>query len=94
MANQSKFDYIDGQPDEEQIISWSEEFFFNILSMLNSFYSQNGYKDAGERLKSVSFDKLVNDQLENENDEVKTIAIRRVKELAEIEIDFLSSYSS
>ncbi len=93
MTNISKFDHIDGQPDEDQILVWSEEFFFNLLNLLNAFFSNVDIKDAAERMSLIPFDQLVLEQLMDESESVKAIATARVTELAEIEVGFLKAYS-
>jgi hypothetical protein len=90
---QSRFDHIDGKPDEDQVCEWADQFFFNLLNTLNSFYAQVEFKNAGERLRSVPFDKLVAEQLTGESDEVLGIAIGRVRELLDNEVEFLDAYS-
>ena len=90
---QSRFDHIDGKPDEDQVCEWADQFFFSLLNTLNSFYAQVEFKNAGERLKAVPFDKLVMEQLSAESDEVREIAISRVKELLDNEVEFLNAYS-
>ncbi len=93
MTNISKFDHIDGQPDEDQILVWSEEFFFNLLSLLYAFFSNVDIKDAAERMSLIPFDQLVLEQLMDESEVVKAIATARVNELAEMEVGFLKAYS-
>ncbi len=93
MTNISKFDHIDGKPDEDQILAWSEEFFFNLLNVLNAFFANVDIKDAVERMSLVPFEQLVLEQLTDESEGTKAIATARVKELAEMEISFLKAYS-
>lgn len=90
---QSRFDHIDGRPDEDQVCNWTDGFFFSLLNTLNSFYAQVEFKNASERLQAVPFDKLVLEQLTGESDEVMEIALNRVKELLDNEIEFLKAYS-
>ena len=90
---QSRFNNIDGRPDEDQVCDWTDQFFFGLLNTLNSFYAQVEFKNAGERLKAVPFDRLVLEQLAGESDEIREIAVNRVKELLDNEIEFLNAYS-
>lgn len=90
---QSRFDHVNGKPDEDQVCDWVDQFFFGLLNTLNSFYAQVELKNAGERLNAVPFDKLVLEQLAGETDEVKEIAVSRVKELLDNEVEFLNAYS-
>lgn len=89
----SKFDHIDGRPDEEQVLAWSEQFFFNLLNVLNAFFSNVDIKDAAERMSLIPFDQLVLEQLEDESEEIRAIATARVIELAEMEVSYLQAYS-
>ena len=89
----SKFDHIDGQPDEDQILTWTEEFFFSLLNVLNAFFSNVDIKDAAERMSLIPFDQLVLEQLTDESDAIKAIATTRVTELAEMEVSYLRAYS-
>ncbi|KUG04217.1 hypothetical protein ASZ90_018437 [hydrocarbon metagenome] len=89
----SKFDHIDGQPDEDQVLTWTEEFFFSLLNVLNAFFSNVDIKDAAERMSLIPFDQLVLEQLTDESDAIKTIATTRVTELAEMEVSYLRAYS-
>jgi hypothetical protein len=88
----SKFDFVDGKIDEDQIQLWCEEFFFNMLNLLNAFFSHVDIKDAAERMSLIPFDQLVCDQLQDESEEVRAIASKRIMELAEIEISHLEAY--
>lgn len=88
----SKFDHIDGRPDEEQVEAWAEAFFFNLLNVLNAFFSRVDINEAAERMSLIPFDKLILEQLEDESEEVKQIATRRIVELAETEVTFLKAY--
>jgi hypothetical protein len=49
-------------------------------------------KDAAERMSLIPFDQLVCDQLQDESEEVRAIASKRIMELAEIEISHLEAY--
>ena len=86
----SKFNFIDGKIDEDQIQLWCEEFFFNMLNLLNAFFSHVDIKDAAERMSLIPFDQLVCDQLQDESEEVGPSPAREY-ELAEIEISHLGS---
>lgn len=88
----SKFDHIDGRPDEEQVEIWAEEYFFNLLNILNAFFSRVDINEAAERMSLIPFDQLILEQLEDESEEVKQIAARRILELAETEVAFLKAY--
>lgn len=92
MIQLSKFEHKDGKPDEMQVEEWTETYFFNLMTVLNSFLSHVDVAEAVTRLKSIPFDQLVCDELEGEQAAVREIASARIKELAEAEISFLESY--
>ena len=94
MIHISKFEHVDGQPVEEQVEEWAETYFFNLMNILNSFLSHVEVSEAVERLKSIPFDQLVIEELEGEDQAVMTIAINKIREMAEAEISFQESYIS
>jgi hypothetical protein len=88
----SKFEHVDGSPVEEQVEEWAESYFYNLMTILNSFLSHVDVAEAVARLKSIPFDELVVEELEGENEAVLTIAVAKVLELVEAEISFQESY--
>lgn len=92
MLQISKFEHIDGQPNESQVEEWTETYFFNLMTILNSFLSHVAVEEAAARLKSIPFDQLVQEELEGEQESVLALAVARIRELAETEISFLESY--
>jgi hypothetical protein len=92
MIQLRKFEHKDGKPDEMQVEEWTETYFFNLMTVLNSFLSHVDVAEAVIRLKSIPFDQLVREELEGEQAEVLEIASARINELAEAEIAFLESY--
>lgn len=88
----SKFEHIDGKPVEEQVEEWAETYFYNLMTILNSFLSHVDVAEAVARLKSIPFNELVAQELEGEDQAVLTIAVTKVCELAEAEISFQESY--
>lgn len=88
----SKFEHIDGKPNEIQVEEWTETYFFNIMTILNSFLSRVAVEEAAARLKSIPFDELLMEELEGEQEAVIEIAVNRIRELAEAEVSFLESY--
>ncbi len=90
----SRFNLVDGKIDEDEILIWSEEFFFNMLNLLNAFFANVDIKDAAERMSLIPFGQLVCDQLVDESEEIRAIATARVIELAEMEVSYLKAYSS
>jgi hypothetical protein len=92
MPGISKFDHIDGKPDEEQIENWVEEYFHNMLNILNTFFTVLDLKEALARMKAIPFESLIKEQLEDESEEVLKIAVARLNELLAIEIEFREYY--
>jgi hypothetical protein len=92
MMHVSKFEYVDGNPVEEQVEEWAETFFFNLMTILNSFLSYVDVAEAVARLKSIPFDELVREELEGEDKAVVNIAVTKVLELTEAEISFQECY--
>lgn len=92
MLEISKFDHIDGKPDEEQIENWVEEYFHNMLNILNTFFTVIDLEEALARMKAIPFETLVKEQLEDESEEVLEIAVARLKELVAIELEFRECY--
>lgn len=88
----SKFDFLDGRPDEEQIETWVEEYFHNMLNILNTFFTVIDLEEAVARMKAIPFETLLKEQLEDESEEVLEIAIARLKELLAIELEFRECY--
>lgn len=94
MFQQSKFDSYGAAPIEEQVHEWTEQFFINMMNILNSFYARVSLEDTLNSLKGIDFTHLVREQLEDESDEIKSIAIAKITELAAQEIAYLESYSA
>ncbi|MDD2620457.1 MAG: hypothetical protein PHC92_07300 [Syntrophomonadaceae bacterium] len=92
MINISKFDSVNGVPDEDQIENWVAEFFHSLLNMFNSFFCKLELEDAYARMSIIPFEKLVKEQLEDEKEEVINIAVAKIKQLVETELDFMRSY--
>jgi len=91
---QSKFDLSGKTPIEEQVHDWTEQFFYNLMNILNSFYTRVSIEETLKSLKSIDFTRLVLEQLEDESDEIKTMASAKVVELARVEIEYMEAYSS
>ena len=89
---QQKFDLNSGNVSE-QVEEWVEQFFFSLMNTLNGFFSNITVKETLERLKCINFADLALEQLEEENDLIKSIAAAKIQELAEREIRYLEAYS-
>lgn len=88
----SKFDSVDGVPDEDQIQAWVESFFQNTIMVLNSFFVHVTPAEAVERIAQVPFAKMVAEELEDENETVINMAIEIINELASVELEFMRAY--
>lgn len=93
MYKLSKFESINGKPNREQIETWTESYFFNLLNTLNAFFSHVDVKEAASRMSVIPFDELVKEQLEDESEEIIQIAVEKITELMEIEMEFIESYA-
>ena len=93
MINLSKFESINGKPDEEQVLNWTDAYFFNLMNIFNSFLSHLDVQEAASRLRVIPFDQLVTEQLEGESEEIVKIAVTRIKELLEAELEFMDAYA-
>lgn len=93
MTGYNQFDLEDDDLDEEQVEQWVEQFFTGLLNMLNGFYAQLDLRETLERLKTIPFEDLVLEQLIGESDEVKLIAIRHIRALANQEMAYLGEYA-
>ena len=92
MYKLSQFDSVDGKPDEEQILNWAETYFFNLMNLFNAFLSRLDVEEAANRIRVSPFDELVTEQLEGETEEIINIAVTRIKEMLEIELEFMEAY--
>ncbi|NLF44624.1 MAG: hypothetical protein GX581_00975 [Syntrophomonadaceae bacterium] len=92
MNSFSRFKAEYGQMDEELILNWTEAFFFNLMNVLNSFLSHLDIGEAVCRLRAIPFDELVTEQLEGESEETIRIAVARINELREMELEFMDAY--
>ncbi|SHG52816.1 hypothetical protein SAMN02745221_00403 [Thermosyntropha lipolytica DSM 11003] len=93
MYNLSRFTAVNGIPDREEVETWAENYFHNLLTLLNAFFSQVEIDDALDRMRKIPFAQLVVEELENESEEVKKIAVDKVMELVEIEIRYMEAYA-
>lgn len=93
MYNLSKFDLINGKPAQEQIINWADTYFFNLMNLFNAFLCRLEVGEAASRLSLIPFHELVAEQLEGEAQETIDIAVERVKELLETELEFMQAYA-
>ena len=93
MINLSKFESVNGKPDEEQVLNWTDTFFFNLMNIFNSFLSRLDVEEAAARLRVIPFGDLVTEQLEGESDEIIKMAVSRIEELLETELEFMDAYS-
>ncbi len=89
---QPKFDLNSDQLNE-QVEEWTQQFFFNLMNTLNGFFATISVEETLERLKCINFADLALDQLEDESDQIRSIAAAKIEELAKIEIGYIEAYS-
>lgn len=92
MYKLSRFNFVDGKPDQDQVEAWAESYFYNIMNILNAFFAQVEIPETIARMSCIPFDELIAEELEDESAEVITIAVAKVKELADMELDLLQAY--
>ena len=88
----SKFDSIDGIPDADQIQTWVEGYFQNMIMMLNTFFVHVSPAEAVERMAAVPFAQLATEELEGESEAVINLAVEIINELAAVELEFMRAY--
>lgn len=88
----SKFDSIYGVPDADQIQTWVEGYFQNMIMMLNTFFVHVSPAEAVERMSAVPFAQLVKEELEGESEAVISLAVEIINELAAVELEFMRAY--
>ncbi|NLV22523.1 MAG: hypothetical protein GXY49_11135 [Syntrophomonadaceae bacterium] len=88
----SKFDSVDEKPDEDQIQTWVEGYFLNMVTTLNSFFVHVSAAEAVERMAAVPFAQLVTEELEGESEAIISLAVEIINELATTELEFMSAY--
>lgn len=93
MYSLSRFTSVDGVPVREEVETWAETYFFNLMNLFNAFFSWVEVGDALDRMRKIPFDKLVAEELENESEEIRGIAIARVMELVEMELNYMAAYA-
>jgi hypothetical protein len=91
---ENRFEFIDGEPVAEQVEEWADSFFFNLMSVMNVFFAKISLEETVSRLRCIDFGALILEQLENEPDKIRAIAIARISELAETEISLMEAYIS
>lgn len=92
MFQTRKFSSDDGTPDVEKIETWVDNYFYTVLNILNGFLATVDIQEATDRMEDIPFDNLIREQLEDEDEQVIQIAIARIKELAEAEIEVMKAY--
>ncbi len=88
----SKFDSIDGIPDADQIQTWVEGYFQNMIMMLNTFFVHVSPTEAVDRMAAVPFAQLVKEELEGESESVISLAGEIINALAAVELEFMRAY--
>ena len=92
MIKLSKFEMIEGQPNETQIEEWVQTYFFNLLNILNGFFAHVDIQEACTRLKTIPFEQLVKKEKKNEQEQIINLAVTKIIELYEAEVSFMESY--
>ena len=93
MMKTGRFESVNGKIDEEQILNWTDTFFFNLMNIFTSFFSHLEVVEAATRLRVIPFDELAAEQLEGEREEIVQLAVTRINELLEAELEFMDAYA-
>lgn len=88
----SRFNDDNGVPSEELVEQWTEEFFGQLMNIFNGFFTQVDLKETAARIEGIPFESLLLEKLIGESDEIKLAALRRIRELADAEIEYLKAY--
>ncbi len=88
----SKFSRINGVLAEEEVEDWVAEYFHSLLNIFNSFFCQLEIEEVVSRMSAIPFEKLVLDQLVDEDGEVRELACSVMCRLAETELEFMRAY--
>lgn len=92
MHQASKFGSINGEPDEEQIENWVAQFYQSMSNIFNSFFSKVDLEEAVSRISLIPFEDMVREQLQGESEQVITIAVAKMKELIDTELEIMRAY--
>jgi hypothetical protein len=88
----NRFDDEYGVPSEELVEQWTEEFYGQLMNIFNGFFTHVDLKETVARIKDIPFESMVLEKLSGESDEVKLTALRRIRELADADLDYLRGY--
>jgi len=88
----SKFDSVNGVPDETQIQEWTETYFYGLLTIFNTFFAQLSVAEAVERMSQIPFAQLAAEELEGESEIIINMAVELVNDMAKTELDVMQAY--
>lgn len=92
MYNEQKFYFENGIIEGEQIENWVEAYFSRLMDLFNGFFVRVDAAEAVSRISIIPFEKLLKEELEGEDPEVIEIAVAKLKELLETELEIMRSY--
>ena len=92
MHNERKFNFENGVIEEELIEDWVESYFSRLMNLFNGFFAKVEAAEAVSRISVIPFEKLILEELAEEDPEVKKIALAKLKELVETELEIMKSY--
>lgn len=88
----SRFSFVNGEPDIEQIEEWTESYFQGLLTMMNLFYSRTDLSEVLKSMEAIPFNQMAAQELEGESLEVIEIAMNLIDEIAAREIEYIRAY--
>jgi hypothetical protein len=92
MLKISKFSQVNGKADEDEVLEWVDAYFFNLMTIFNGFFANLEVPETISRIECIPFDELVSQELEDESEETVDLAVKRIGELVEIEMDMMRAY--
>ncbi|MGE5417078.1 MAG: hypothetical protein ACM3UZ_09995 [Acidobacteriota bacterium] len=90
--NRSKFMNPDGSVNIGLLEEWAENYYHQLLYMMNPFLSKLDPAETIERLKAMNLGDLVHEALEDEPEEAQLMAGKIITDLLHEEISYFEAY--
>jgi len=92
MYRLSRFKLVDGRPDEDELLEFVESYFFNMMTVLQAFFARVEMAEALSRLELIPFGDLISEELADEDELTVSLAVERITELVDMELEVIRSY--
>lgn len=93
MMHQKRFSDLNDNINFEELEEWCERYFNNVMQIMNAFFATCNPQEVLERLRLISFESLIEEELEQELEEVRRFALKRLAELLATEIMYYEAYT-